>query len=72
MWIPGLILGPAAIAAGILLFIRPGVFSDLLHTVSRGGDEEGRHQPDLLKGPAIGLVWIGIAVLLVSVFLRPS
>lgn len=72
MWVPGLILGPAAIAAGVLLFIRPGVLADLLNAVSRSRDEEGRFQADLLKGPAIGLIWIGIAVLLISLFLRPS
>ena len=72
MWVPGLVLGPVAVTAGVLVFIRPGVLADLLNAVSRSHDADGRFQADLLKGPAIGLIWIGIAVLLISVFLRPS
>ena len=73
MWVPGLIFGPLAIVAGVLLLIGPDTLARLLNAAVRKEDEEpGGYAPDLLKGPAIGLIWIGIGILALSLFAHPS
>lgn len=74
MWIPGFFLGPAAILAGVLMLVLPHSATGLFQSaarVSRDPNPE-RFSPGILVAPAIGAIMIGVAVLLITIFLRPS
>lgn len=73
MWIPGLFLGPTAIVVGVLLLVFRSGASNLFQSTARVNKDPHpeRFSTSALIAPAIGAISIGIAVLLIAIFLKP-
>lgn len=74
MWTPGFFLGPAAILVGALLLVFREQATRVFQSVARliRDPRPDRFSPGILIVPAVGAICIGVAVIVLSIFLQPN
>jgi hypothetical protein len=68
MWIPGIVIGAAALVLAIALLAWPAAFAGLFASADRARGGEQRFTPGKIRAPGIVLLVIALVFLALSLF----